>query len=297
MFTMNKCNLCPRECGVDRSTQAGFCQGSHRCKVARAALHFWEEPCISGTRGSGTIFFSGCNLRCCYCQNYMISSAGQGQEISSERLAEIYLELQEQGAHNINLVTATPYLPQVLKALDSVKSKLNIPVIYNSSGYEKVEIIKALQGYIDVYLPDFKYFDNQLAWKYSTAPDYFETAAAAIEEMITQTGGMRFDEDGLIHKGVIIRHLVLPGARRDSVAILRWISENLPFDSYWLSLMIQYTPVYMSPEHPEINRRVTSFEYDSVVEEARRLGLNNTYVQDRSSAGREYTPLFDLAGV
>lgn len=297
MLTISECNLCPRECGVDRNIRPGFCQVGHICKVARAALHFWEEPCISGNRGSGTIFFSGCSLRCCYCQNHQISSEGYGQEVSAERLAEIYLELQEKGAHNINLVTATPHLPQVLAALDLVKCRLHIPVVYNSGGYEKAETIRELNGYVDVYLPDFKYFSNELARKYSSADDYFETAAAAIEEMIRQTKGLRFDDNGIIQKGVIIRHLVLPGARKDSLSILHWIRENLPPDRYWLSLLSQYTPAYQSQEHPEINRRVTSLEYESVVQEALHLGLVNGYIQDRSSAGKEYTPPFDLEGV
>ncbi|MGE5389628.1 MAG: radical SAM protein [Deltaproteobacteria bacterium] len=297
MLTLNNCNLCPRECGIDRNTQLGFCQGRYLCKVARAALHFWEEPCISGTRGSGTVFFSGCNLHCCYCQNYQISSEGQGKEISTERLAETFIELQDQGAHNINLVTPTPYLPHILKALESIKPRRRIPVIYNSSGYEKVETIKELNGYIDVYLPDFKYFNNTLARKYSNVEDYFEVATAAIREMLQQTGGIAFDENGIIRKGVMIRHLVLPGGRRDSQAILNWLHENLPSDGYWLSLMSQYTPAYKSREHPEIDRRITSLEYESVVEEARRLGLVNGYIQERSSAGKQYTPPFDLEGV
>lgn len=297
MLSFSECNLCPRECGIDRSTQTGFCQGSHLCKVARAALHFWEEPCISGTQGSGTVFFSGCNLRCCYCQNHQISSEGQGREISAERLAEIFLELQEKGAHNINLVTPTPYLPFILKALDQVISRLHIPVIYNSSGYEKMETIQELDGYIDVYLPDFKYHDNQLALRYSNVSDYFEVAARAVPEMIRQTGGLVFDAYGIIQKGVIIRHLVLPVGKRDSLAILNWISQNLPPDSYWLSLMSQYTPAYKVHEYPEINRRITSLEYEAVVAEARRLDLTNGYIQERSSAGLEYTPAFDMEGI
>lgn len=297
MLNISPCNLCPRECGVDRNNQPGFCQGGHKVKAARAALHFWEEPCISGTRGSGTVFFSGCNLRCCYCQNYQISSKGRGKEISTDRLAEIYLELQEKGAHNINLVTATPYLPQVLKALDSARPRLQIPVIYNSSGYEKVETIRELQGYVDVYLPDFKYYSNEWAAKYSNVQDYFEAATAAIKEMILQTQGLQFDANGIMQKGVIIRHLVLPGGRKDSLAILNWIHDNLPFGQYWLSLMSQYTPAYRSQDYQEINRRVTSFEYESVLKEALRLGLVNSYIQDRSSAGEEFTPPFNLEGI
>lgn len=297
MFTISPCNLCPRECGVDRNTEAGFCGGSYMIKAARAALHFWEEPCISGTSGSGTIFFSGCNLRCCYCQNYQISSEGNGREISTERLAEIYLELQDKGAHNINLVTATPYLPQVLESLDLAKSRLHIPVVYNSSGYEKAETIRELKGYVDIYLPDFKYFSNETALKYSNVHDYFEAAAAAIEEMILQTRGLQFDADGIMQKGVIIRHMVLPGGKKDSFSILQWIHDKLPIDQYWLSLMSQFTPAFKSHEHKEINRRVTTFEYESVVNEALRLGLVNSYKQDRSSACKEYTPPFNLEGV
>ncbi|MBP1761380.1 MAG: radical protein [Firmicutes bacterium] len=291
------CNLCPRMCGVDRTLQSGFCQSSRRMKVARAALHFWEEPCISGTRGSGTIFFSGCTLRCCYCQNYRISSEGIGQEISVPRLAEICLELQHKGAHNINLVTASQYLDQVLPALDLIRGELHIPVLYNSSGYERIEVIRALKGYVSIYLPDFKYANNDLARKYSHAKDYFEVAAAAIKEMIDQTGKPVFDEKGIMLKGVIIRHLVLPGARKDSFAVLQWISDNLPRDKFMLSLMSQYTPTYNSKEHKEINRRITTYEYESVVQEAVRLGLDNGFMQERSSAREDYTPPFDLEGI
>jgi len=296
-LTSSPCNLCPHKCGADRITQMGFCKSSNKIKVARAALHFWEEPCISGSRGSGTIFFSGCTLRCCYCQNYRISSEGYGKEISIQRLAEICLELQEKGAHNINLVTATQYLDKVLVALDLIKGKLQIPVLYNCGGYERIEIIRALKGYVDIFLPDFKYYSNELARKYSNAKDYFDVAATAIQEMITQTDGLGFDEDGILQKGVIIRHMVLPGARKDSLALLNWISENLPKDKFWLSLMSQYMPAYKSREHQEINRRVTSFEYESVVQEAIRLGFTNGFIQERSSAKEEYTPTFDLEGI
>lgn len=291
------CNLCPRMCGVDRTVQSGFCQSSSRMKVARAALHFWEEPCISGTRGSGTIFFSGCVLRCCYCQNYHISSEGFGQEISIPRLAEICLELQNKGAHNINLVTASQYLDQVLPALDLIRGELHIPVLYNNSGYERIEVIRALKGYVDIFLPDFKYANNDLARKYSHAKDYFEVAAAAIKEMTDQTGKPVFDEKGIMLKGVIIRHLVLPGARKDSFAVLKWISDNLPREKFMLSLMSQYTPAFKSQEHKEINRRITTYEYESVVEEAVRLGLDNGFMQELSSAREDYTPPFDLEGI
>ena len=291
------CNLCPRMCGTDRNVRTGFCQSSSQMKVARAALHFWEEPCVSGTRGSGTIFFSGCTLRCCYCQNYRISSEAIGREISIARLAEICLELQDKGAHNINLVTAAQYLDSVLTALDMIKGELHIPVLYNSSGYERVEVIRALQGYVDIFLPDFKYMNNDLSWKYSHAKDYFAVAAAAVKAMIDQTGELLFDDEGIMQKGVIIRHLVLPGARKDSFADLQWLSDNLPNDKFMLSLISQYTTTYNSRKHKEINRRITSFEYDSVVNEAIRLGLDNGFVQERSSAMEKYTPPFDLEGV
>jgi putative pyruvate formate lyase activating enzyme len=297
MLYNNPCNLCPRECGVDRLANLGFCECDSQIKVARAALHFWEEPCISGSKGSGTVFFSGCTLRCCYCQNFRISSEGLGKEISAKRLAEIFLELQEKGAHNINLVTPTQYLVQVLYALDIVKSKLHIPVVYNCGGYELLETIRALKGYVDIFLPDLKYFSSELSLKYSKADDYFEVASAAIKEMISQIDTLDFDNNGIMQKGVIIRHLVIPGARKDSFKILNWISENLPKDKYLLSLMSQYTPAYKSSEYKELNRRITTFEYKSVVEEAIRLGLSNGFMQERSSAKEEYTPPFDLEGV
>lgn len=297
MLTSVECNVCPRECGVDRRKQIGFCQCGDQMKVARAALHFWEEPCISGSRGSGTVFFSGCTLRCCFCQNYKISNEGFGKEVTYERLAEIFLELQEKGAHNINLVSATHHLTGLLKALDLVKLKLQIPVVYNCGGYEKVETIKALKGYVDVYLPDFKYYSNELALKYSKAKDYFEVASAAIKEMIAQTDGLVFDDEGILQKGVIVRHLVLPGAIRDSFAILKWMRENLPIDKYLLSLMSQFTPISACTQFQELNRRITTLEYKSVVQEAIRLGFADGFMQERSSAKEEYTPPFDLEGV
>lgn len=297
MLSANPCNLCPRLCGADRTKQFGFCGCGDGLKAARAALHFGEEPCISANRGSGTVFFSGCTLRCCFCQNQPISSGGFGKEISVPRLAEIFLDLQAQGAHNISLVTATQYLPWVLPALDLVKPSLHIPVVYNCGGYERVETIRALKGYVDVYLPDLKFFSPELSRKYAMAADYFQVASAAIAEMTAQAGGLSYDAQGLLQKGVLIRHLVLPGARKDSLAVLKWIHENLPRDRFLLSLMSQYTPGPENPEYPELNRRVTSFEYDSVAREAVRLGLTNGFLQARSSAKKDYTPPFDLTGV
>lgn len=297
MLEYSSCTLCPRECGSDRRIGFGFCRCGDKIKVARAALHYWEEPCISGKKGSGTVFFSGCTLRCIYCQNYRISSGCFGKEISEERLSEIFLELQDKGAHNINLVTPTQFLPGILKALDAVKGKLRIPVVYNCGGYEKAETVRLLKGYVDIFLPDLKYFDSELSRKYSSAADYFSVASAAIAEMIAQTGEPVFDKDGILQKGVIIRHMVLPGCRRDSIHILRWIKENLPEGKYLLSLMSQYTPAFEGLRHKELSRRVTSFEYDFVTKEAVRLGLTAGFMQERSSAKEEYTPPFDLEGV
>lgn len=297
MLSLNPCNLCPRKCGVDRNINRGYCNCGSKVKIARAALHFWEEPCLSGKSGSGAVFFSGCTLKCCYCQNYKISSGGFGKEISVNRLAEIFLELKDKGANNINLVTATQYLPQIIDALDIAKPRLHIPVVYNCGGYESVETIRALKGYVDIFLPDFKYYSSELSWNYSKSKDYFEVAAAAIKEMILQTGSIKFDERGIMQKGVIIRHLVIPGARKDSFKILNWISVNLPKDKFMLSLMSQFTPACKNAEYKQLNRRITTFEYNSVVDEALRLGLTSGFMQEKSSAKEEYTPPFDLDGV
>lgn len=296
MLSLNPCNLCPRECGIDRTVKQGYCKSGTEIKIARAAPHFWEEPALSGNKGSGTVFFSGCGLRCCYCQNSDISLGNSGKMVPEERLAQIFLELQDKGVHNINLVTATHFVPQVIKAFDIAKPLLHIPVVYNSSGYERVETIKALKGYIDIYLPDIKYYSAALSGKYSGAKDYFEFASDAVKEMVSQTGELAYDSEGVMQKGVIIRHLVLPGGRNDSIQILKWISENLPKDRFLLSLMSQYTPAFKAAEHKEINRKLTSFEYNSVVEEAVRLGLKG-YMQQRESAREAYIPPFDMKGV
>ncbi len=292
---INNCRLCPRECGADRYTGTGFCGCGTNIRAAKAYLHMWEEPCISGTRGSGTVFFSGCNLKCCFCQNYKISHENHGKSITESRLAEIFLELQRQGAHNINLVSPTPYVLQIISALDMCRGKLNIPIIYNTGGYEKVDTIKLLDGYVDVYLPDFKYFDNALGKKYSGADNYFETVTAALKEMYRQTGSCCI-EDGIIRRGTVIRHLALPSHRDDSVRILKWIAENLPRDGVLVSLMSQYTPFYKSAEHKEISRRISTFEYNYVLDKAVSLGLKG-FMQERSAAKEEYTPDFDLSGI
>lgn len=292
---LHNCTLCPRECGADRYSGAGFCGCGSEIRAAKAYLHMWEEPCISGKNGSGTVFFSGCCLKCCFCQNYKISCENSGKEISAKRLSEIFLELREKGAHNINLVSPTPYVPQIIEALDLCRDKLDIPIVYNTGGYERVETLKMLDGYVDVYLPDFKYYDNALAKKYSSADNYFEAVTAALKEMHRQTGPCRI-EDGIIKKGVIIRHLALPSHRADSVKILEWISENLPKGDILISLMSQYTPVYKSFQHKEISRKISTFEYNFIIDKAVELELDG-FTQEKSSAVSDYTPDFDLYGL
>lgn len=297
LLDFTNCHLCPRNCGINRNISVGFCGCDSTLKAARAALHHWEEPCISGTRGSGAVFFSGCTLKCCFCQNHLISQGTLGKELSPKRLGEIFLSLQEQGAHNIDLITATQFLPQILPALDFVKHKLHIPVIYNCGGYEKTETLALLKDYIDIYLPDLKYFDSSLSWRYSKAKNYFEIASEAIPYMIEQTGGLRYDTQGILQKGVIIRHMVLPGGKEDSMQLLHWIKENLPKGKYLLSLLSQYTPFYKSSDYPEINRRITTYEYNKVLDTAISLGLTQGFMQEKSSAKEEYTPPFDLEGI
>lgn len=297
LLDSSQCQLCPRNCRVDRSRTAGFCGSTDKLMAARAALHFWEEPCISGTCGSGAVFFCGCTLKCCFCQNHTISRGTVGKEISPGHLAEIFLSLQEQGAHNINLVTATQFLPWILPALDSAKKELTIPIVYNCGGYEKPEIIDLLKDYVDIYLPDLKYYNPVLSKRYSKANDYFQVASKAIERMILQTGKPAFDSQGMMTKGVIIRHMVLPGCKEDSISILHWMKEHLPDNSYLISLMSQYTPFYKSSDYPEINRRITSYEYNKVLDEAISLGLDSGFMQEKSSAREEYTPPFDMEGL
>lgn len=294
------CRLCPRMCRVDRTRNTGFCQSGSKPKVARAALHMWEEPSISGTKGSGTVFFSGCTLGCVFCQNYEISRHGAGKEVTEEKLRDIFLRLQEQGAHNINLVTATHYLPSVVKALESARPRLSIPIVYNCGGYERSEIIQALEPYVDIWLPDLKYYDSRLSSSYSGAKDYFTWAKAAIEQMIRQTKSPVFDDKGLMKSGVIIRHMILPGAREDSIRLLQWIKDSLPDRQYCISLLSQYTPFYLVKDtslYPQLKRRITSYEYEKVVEFALKLGLSDGYMQEKSSAKEEYTPPFNLEGV
>lgn len=295
-YDLTECRLCPRNCGADRTTGIGFCGGGVMARVAKAYLHMWEEPCISGKNGSGTVFFSGCSLKCIFCQNYKISAENFGREVTSQRLGEIFLEQQDRGAHNINLVSPTHYVPQIINALDSVKDRLWIPVVYNSGGYEKTETLKMLDGYVDIYLPDFKYYDNSIAEKYSAAPDYFETVTSAIDEMFRQVGKYNIGENGLMRKGMIIRHLTLPTHRFDSVKVLEEIKRRYGTENVLLSLMSQYTPFYESSRYKELTRRISTFEYSFVADKAAELGFDG-FMQEKSSAKEEYTPDFDLSGV
>ena len=287
-----KCNQCPRECNVDRDENHGFCGVPSRFVVARASLHQWEEPQISGKNGSGTIFFCGCNLRCIYCQNRDISRAAAGRELTGEELIGVMLRLEEAGAHNINLVTPSHYAMQLADVLCKARKVLRVPIVYNCGGYESLAALRALDGLIDVYLPDFKYCDATLAARYSGAEDYFAVATEALAEMLRQTGAPVFDEDGMLLRGVTVRHLVLPGARADSLAILRHLAERFGTSSFLLSLMSQYTPDFaMDVPYRELRRRVTSYEYNVVLEEAIRLGFSGNF-QSRSSANAGYTPDF-----
>lgn len=295
---LRSCRLCPRNCSINRlDGNRGFCGGGSLIKASRASLHYWEEPCISGTKGSGTVFFSDCNLRCIFCQNHKISQEGIGAEITSERLSEIFLEHQEKGAHNINLVTPTHYVPQIIKALDIAKKNgLNLPVLYNTNSYENIETIQALNGYIDVYLPDLKYFSNKFAVKYSSAPDYFKFATKAIEEMVSQVGNPVFDEQGLIKKGVIIRHLMLPGLLFDSKKVIDYIYSTYG-DSVYISLMNQYTPMYKASEFPEINRTLNPKHYDSLIDYCLSIGIKNGFIQDSGTSSENFVPEFDMRGI
>lgn len=296
---MEKCTLCPRECNVERDDgQVGFCGvPSESIVAARAALHMWEEPCISGENGSGTVFFSGCTLRCVYCQNYDIARASSGKEITKERLVQIFLELQEKGANNINLVTPTHYTKQIIWAVQTAKKNgLNIPIVYNCSGYEKVETLRLLDGIVDIYLTDFKYMDEMLAERYSKAKDYPEVAKAALAEMVRQTSEAEFDEEGMMKKGVIIRHLLLPGYMENAKAVVKYVYETYK-DQVYLSLMNQYTPLPQVKEYPEIDRKVTEEEYEELVDYAIEIGVENGFIQEGETAEESFIPEFDHEGI
>ena len=290
---MAVCLSCPRECAVDRAAdERGFCGAGAEYSVAFADLHLWEEPCISGKVGSGAIFFSGCNMQCVFCQNKKISRTPIGVPYTEDMLIEKMLELQARGAHNINLVTPTPYALALAKTLKKAKPLLNIPIIYNCGGYESLHALRALDGLVDVYLPDFKYFSDELAVSYSSAPNYREVANAAICEMLRQVGKVCLDEQGLVKRGVIVRNLVLPACRADSFDLLRHLADLLPPDQIMLSIMNQYTPDFVEPSAPKnLRRRLTSFEYSSVLDLALQLGFDG-FSQDRSSASASFTPDF-----
>ena len=289
------CSICPRQCTAERNETVGngFCGMPSSPVVARAALHFGEEPCISGTRGSGTVFFSGCSLRCCFCQNHSISHKNEGKVITVERLAEIFKELEQAGAHNINLVNPGHYAVSIRQALQLYRPK--IPVVYNSSGYEQVETLRMLEGLVDVYLPDCKYVDSPLSLSLSGAEDYFAVASNAIREMARQTGKPQFDAEGMMTKGTMVRHLVLPGHTKNSMQVLDWL--NTIKDNVWVSLMFQYTPCGDVSAHKELQRTLTRRECEKVWDYMDALGIVNGYVQDRKSAGTTMIPAFDLTGV
>lgn len=294
MLSYAHCTLCPRRCGVDRTRgQLGFCKMPGQVHAARAGVHYWEEPVISGSFGSGAVFFSGCTLKCAFCQNYDISQENFGKPLTSTELRAAFERLIDEGVQNVNLVTPTHFLPDILPALEP---KLPVPVVYNCGGYESVETLRQLEGKIDVYLPDFKYSDNALAKKLSSAPDYFETASAAILEMYRQVGKPVLEDDEM-KRGVLVRHLVLPGCVDNSLGVLDWVAEHFRSGDILFSLMSQYVPMGRAVEMPPFDRRITELEYDSVLSYMMLLGIEDGYTQDFSSAERGYTPSFDLTGL
>ncbi len=287
------CDICPRKCNIDRSKAVGFCGMTNTVKLAKAEVFMWEEPCISGTNGSGAVFFSGCNLRCCFCQNFQISNQNFGKEISTQRLAQIFKELEGKGVHNINLVSPSHFVNQIIEALKIYKP--NIPIVYNSNGYESVETIKKLKNYVDIYLVDLKFCSSELSQKYCKANNYFEVATSAIKEMISQKSKV-IVQNGIMKQGVIIRHLVMPSQTADSLKVLQWIADNAK-ENCLVSLMCQYTPYFNAKNFPEINRKLKPIEYKIVLTKANELGLTNGYAQDMSSATEDFIPLWDLKGV
>ena len=295
---MKECRVCPRNCGADRlSDQKGFCRAGAEIILARAALHMWEEPCISGKEGSGAVFFSGCSLGCKFCQNGQISRGQTGKKVTADRLADIFLELQQQKANNINLVTAGHFLPQVAEAIEKSRNRgLQIPVVYNSSGYEKSEMLKLLEGLVDIYLPDFKYMDPELAEKYSYARDYPEVAKEALKEMVRQTGTPEFDRRGIMKKGVIVRHLLLPGHVKDSRRVLEYLLSTYGKEIY-ISLMNQYTPMPAMKDDPRLSRKVTDREYQRLIDYGLQLGLENGFIQEGETAKESFIPEFNGEGI
>lgn len=292
---LEKCELCGFRCKVNRKEKSGVCRCGVLPKLALVSKHMWEEPCISGEEGSGTIFFSGCNFSCIFCQNYQISQEGFGKDITIERLAEIFLEQQENGVNNINLVSPTPYVPVIIEALKLAKEKgLKLPIVYNTNGYETKETIKMLEGYVDIYLPDLKYFDAEIGMQYSKIPNYFEVATQAILEMWKQVGKPVFNEKGVLQRGLMIRHLILPGNVMQTKKILNWIKENLPSDVY-VSVMAQYFPTYKAKEDKLLGRKISKREYEIVLDLLE--DFENGYIQELGTHEEEYVPNFDLTGV
>ena len=294
MSSIEKCEICPHNCKVNRlEGKVGRCKATDKVKIALASVHNFEEPCISGTNGSGTVFFSNCNLKCVFCQNYKISQQGLGREISIEELADIFIEQQNKKVENINLVTPTMYIDHIIEAIKIARKKgLNIPIVYNTNGYENVETIKKLNGYIDMYLPDLKYYDNDLAFKYSGIKNYFENATEAIKEMYNQVGAPVLDENGIMKKGVIIRHLVLPNNLQNSKDVLKWINDNID-NKVFVSVMAQYFPTHRAKDFPELNRKLTKEEYEEIENFLYSLNLDNGYIQELGEHEEEYVPDFE----
>ena len=291
-MTDEKCRLCPRNCGADRQKSNGFCKSGKLSSVARADLHMWEEPCISGSRGSGAVFFSGCSLRCVFCQNHEISHTPYGQVLSDDALARVFLHLRDKGAHNINLVNPTHFAKNIINALGMVKKELGIPVVWNSGGYEKSETIASLHGLVDIFLPDLKYVSPALSGKYSSAPDYFDYAKSALDEMFRLVGYPEFDGDGMMKKGVLVRHLVLPSNVEESKKVIDHLAQNYDTNKLYVSLMCQYFPTHKAFDFPEISRRLTTLEYQNVLKYAREKGIIYGFCQEKSSAKEEYVPQF-----
>ena len=293
----NSCELCPRKCHINRNTTKGICYNTSTLKVARSALHYFEEPSISGTNGSGTIFFSGCNLKCCYCQNKEISNDNFGINISVERLSELMLELQAKNANNINLVTPTHFVPSIIEAIKLARANgLSIPIVYNTSGYESINTIKLLAGYVDIYLTDFKYFDNRLGEDLSKVKNYFEVASLALSEMYKQVGINKFNDNGMMTKGIIVRCLVLPTKGNDTKKIINYLYKKYQ-DNIYLSIMNQYTPVTKSTTFPFLNNKVSDSEYDDIINYALDLGVINAYIQEGETSDESFIPPFDLEGL
>lgn len=294
-MNLEKCEICPHECGINRTkNQIGRCKSTDKIKIALYSIHKFEEPCISGGNGSGTVFFSNCNLNCIYCQNYEISQEGKGREISVEELADIFIKQQNRKAENINLVTPTSYTLQIIEAIKIAKKRgLNIPIIYNTNGYEKVETLKLLEGYVDVYLPDLKYYDDELGKKYSKVDKYFEIAVKAIKEMYRQVGSPKLDERGMIKSGLMIRHLVLPNNIENSKKILKWIKENID-ENVYVDIMAQYFPTYKAKDSKDLNRKLTKEEYKEIEEYVYDLNIKNGYMQDLGEHEEEYVPKWEV---